>query len=348
MRIVIATDAWHPQINGVVRTYENVVEHLQKTGHLVYMLTPLDFFTVPCPTYPEIKLAVLPGAKIINYLENFLPDAIHIATEGPIGHAARAWCLKKDIPFTTSFHTRFPEYIRMRLPVPLNLTYAYFRNFHKYAARTLAPTPSQQKKLQDRGFDNVVVWSRGVNTSIFYPRPKDYLNIKHPVFAYAGRVAVEKNIGAFMELDLPGSKLVIGDGPDLKKLAKKYPDAHFVGFKTGIEYAEHIASADVFVFPSLTDTFGIVMLEALACGVPIAAFPVTGPIDIIENGVNGFVDRDLRKSALSALEIDANYCVAYARRHTWQQCSELFLSYLEPVVKTVVSSFIETRHAKNC
>jgi glycosyltransferase involved in cell wall biosynthesis len=331
MKVVIATDAWHPQINGVVRTYENITEHLRYEGHELSLITPQLFFTVPCPTYSSIRLAVFPQTGINKHLEKNMPDAIHIATEGPIGQATRAWCLKQGFPFTTSFHTRFPEYIRMRFPVPLDLSYAWFRKFHKPAVRTLVATRSQQKNLMDRNFNNIVLWSRGVNTKLFHPRPKLSVNSNHPVFAYVGRVAIEKNVEAFLQLELPGSKLVIGDGPDLKKLASKYPEVRFAGFKTGVELAEHIASSDVFVFPSLTDTYGIVMLEAMACGVPVAAYPVTGPVDVIENGINGYMDQNLGKAALAALEIDPANCVAFARNHTWRQCAEQFLSYLEPV-----------------
>lgn len=348
MKIIIATDAWRPQINGVVRTYEHVTDYLQRSGHQVSIISPLDFFTIPCPTYPSIKLALFPRSGVINHIRSFSPDAIHIATEGPIGHAARAWCLRNDIPFTTSFHTRFPEYIRMRVPVPLGLSYSYVRKFHQSAKRTLVPTVSQQQQLQGRGFSNVVVWSRGVDTRMFYPRSRTDTTVTRPVFAYAGRVAVEKNIEAFLDLDLPGSKLVIGDGPDLKKLQKKYPDVRFAGFRTGIDLAEHIASADVFVFPSQTDTFGIVILEALASGVPVAAFPVTGPLDIIENGVNGIIDWDLRKAALSALEIDAGACVKLASQYSWQQCTQSFLDYLEPVNGHPARLPVSNVYAENC
>lgn len=348
MKIAIATDAWHPQINGVVRTYENVVENLQRNGHQVSLITPLDFFTVPCPTYPSIHLALFPRSGVKSHLESFGPDAIHISTEGPIGHAARAWCLKKDIPFTTSFHTQFPEYIRMRAPLPLNVSYAWLRSFHGAARKTLVPTASQQKRLQARGFDNVVVWTRGVNTSIFYPRSRTSVEHKRPLFVYAGRVAVEKNIEAFLDLDLPGSKLVIGDGPDLKKLIRKYPSVNFAGFKTGIDLAEHIASGDVFVFPSLTDTFGIVMLEAMACGLPVAAFPVTGPIDVIENGINGVVDQDLHKAALSALQLSSEDCVRIARQYSWQRCADAFVSYLEPINGHTAKQVAREIYAQNC
>ncbi len=334
MKIVIATDAWHPQINGVVRTYENIVENLQFSGHQVSLITPQEFFTVPCPTYTSIHLAVMPTGGVRNHLQAFAPDAIHIATEGPIGHATRAWCLKHDVPFTTSFHTRFPEYIRMRVPVPVKWSYAYVRNFHKYAKRTLAPTPTQKQRLEEWGFTNVVVWPRGVNTKIFYPHSRDVLYKKAPLFVYAGRVAVEKNIEAFLKLDLPGQKRVIGDGPDLNKLRQKYTEVEFTGFKTGRELAEAIAEGDVFVFPSLTDTFGIVLLEAMACGLPVAAFPVTGPIDVIVNGLTGVLDQDLQRAALSALELNRLDCVQFARGYSWARCAQMFVDYLAPPCTT--------------
>ena len=348
MRIAIATDAWHPQINGVVRTYENIVENLQCGGHQVSLITPLDFFTVPCPSYPSIKLALLPGRGINIHLRTFNPDAIHIATEGPIGIATRAWCLKNNVPFTTSFHTQFPEYIRMRVPVPVNLSYTWFRNFHKHAKRILVPTPSQQRLLQARGFAKVVVWSRGVDSRLFRPATNRLLKLPEPVFVYAGRVAVEKNIEAFLSLNLPGSKLVIGDGPDLNKLRRKYCDAYFVGFKVGQELAEHLACGDVFVFPSLTDTFGIVMLEAMACGLPVAAYPVTGPVDVVENGITGILDDDLHRAAMAALQLDPDDCVDFARQHTWEACADAFSAYLEPLTGPPAKFVRKNICAENC
>ncbi len=336
MKILLATDAWHPQINGVVRTYEHVIEQLKSTGHQVLLITPQDFVTVPCPTYPSIKLAIFPGHGIAKRIKEFTPDAIHIATEGPIGIAARTFCLKHNLPFTTSFHTQFPEYIRMRAPVPIEWTYAWFRNFHNKASRTMVATQSQKKRLEDHGIKNLVMWSRGVNTKLFYPRLHLRENLEEPVFVYVGRVAVEKNIEAFLDLDLPGKKRVVGDGPDLNKLIKKYPNVEFTGFKTGVDLAEQIASGSVFIFPSLTDTYGIVMLEAMACGLPVAAFPVTGPIDVVLQGETGILDNDLQKAALMALEISPEACVNFARENSWQRCAELFLENLEPVTGTSI------------
>lgn len=332
MRILLATDAWHPQINGVVRTYENVIDNLRARGHVVEVIAPQDFVTVPCPTYPSIKLALMPGSKIKKRIKAFAPDAIHIATEGPIGMAARSICIKQKLPFTTSFHTQFPEYIRMRVPFPVKWSYAWFRNFHNLAARTMVATTSQKKSLQEHGINKLVMWSRGVNTKLFYPRPHLKQDLAEPVFIYVGRVAVEKNIEAFLRLDLPGKKRVIGDGPDLNKLIKKFPRVEFTGFKTGVDLAELIASGSVFVFPSLTDTFGIVMLEAMACGLPVAAFPVTGPIDVVKQGETGILDQDLQKAALTALEIDPETCVQFARQNSWQRCADTFLENLEPIM----------------
>lgn len=331
MKIAIVTDAWRPQVNGVVRTYENTGEQLRQMGHEVLFITPEDFSTVPCPTYPSIHLAVLPKRKVVRLLKEFQADAIHVATEGPLGNAARAFCVKQKLPFTTSFHTQFPEYIRMRAPIPLNWSYAYVRRFHSAARRTFVPTPSQKQRLEERGFANVVVWSRGVNTRVFKPRDKSFLSLPRPIFAYMGRVAVEKNIESFLDLDLSGSKVVIGDGPDLKKLQTRYSNCTFTGFKFGEELAKYIAASDVFVFPSLTDTFGIVLLEAMACGIPVAAYPVTGPIDVVENGRTGILDKDLGKAAMAALELNPQDCIDYSHARSWRSCTETFVSYLAPI-----------------
>jgi glycosyltransferase involved in cell wall biosynthesis len=331
MRIVLVTDAWRPQVNGVVRTYENAVEQLRLIGHEVELITPEGFATVPCPSYPSIRLAMFPWPQVHRRLGQSRPDAVHIATEGPLGTAARGWCRRHSVPFTTSFHTQFPEYIRMRAPIPADWSYAWLRRFHGAAVRTLVPTPSQRDRLLERRFCNIEVWSRGVDTRLFHPRDKSFLGLARPVFAYMGRVAVEKNVEAFLDLDLPGSKLVVGDGPALDRLRARYPAVLFTGFKFGEELAKHLAAADVFVFPSLTDTFGIVLLEAMACGVPVAAFPVTGPVDVVQDGVTGVLDQDLRRAALRALELDPARCVRYASQCSWRSCAERLLSLLAPV-----------------
>jgi len=331
MRILLVTDAWRPQVNGVVRTWENSVEQLRLLGHEVDLITPEGFATVPCPSYPSIRLALMPWPQVRRRFDQSRPDAVHIATEGPLGMAARSLCLRRGIPFTTSFHTQFPEYIRLRAPIPESWSYAWLRRFHGAAVRTLVPTVSQRDRLLARGFRNVEIWSRGVDTRLFRPGDKSLLDLPRPVFAYMGRVAVEKNVEAFLDLDLPGTKLVVGDGPALGRLRQRYPAAVFTGFKFGEELAAHLAAADVFVFPSLTDTFGIVLLEAMACGVPVAAFPVTGPVDVVRQGVTGVLDSDLKRAALGALELDPAQCVAYAAQCSWRSCAERLLSLLAPL-----------------
>lgn len=330
MRIAIATDAWQPQINGVVRTLGQTVAHLTELGHEVRVISPQDFRTYPCPTYPSIRLAVFPKWGVRRALQAFRPQAIHIATEGPIGHAARALCCNMSLPFTTSYHTQFPEYVRARVPLPVSWSYAYLRRYHSRAARTMVATNSMRQRLEDRGFRNLEIWERGVDATLFQPGPKSYLPGPRPISMYMGRVAIEKNIEAFLRLELPGSKYVVGDGPDLNRLRALYPDVRFVGLKLGQELTAHLAAADVFVFPSLTDTFGLVLLEAMACGVPVAAFPVTGPIDVVQQGKTGMLDHDLRRAILGALNLYPADCVAYAQQHSWRNWTERFASLLEP------------------
>jgi len=335
MKILIVSDAWLPQVNGVVRTYENTSRELVGLGHQVLVIGPDKFRTIPCPGYTSIRLAMWPGQRLVNLIEDFAPDTIHIATEGPLGLAARSYCVNRKLAFTSSFHTRFPEYVRMRVPIPVKWSYALLRRFHSRAWRTLVPTQSQKNHLLNFGFDNIEIWGRGVNTKVFKPGADLFADLPRPIFLNAGRVAAEKNIKAFLDLDLPGSKVVVGDGPDLDKLKQSYPQVFFTGYKFGDELAAHIASADVFVFPSLTDTFGIVLLEAMACGVPVAAYPVTGPVDVVLNGVTGILDTDLRKAALAALVLDSEDCVAYAQAHTWQACTRIFLQHLVPTKSKV-------------
>ena len=281
MKILTVTDAWAPQVNGVVRTIQATNKELIDMGHEVVMLTPLQFKTVACPTYPEIRLSLFPSKKVARIIDDEQPDALHIATEGPLGMAARRHAVRHNIPFTTAYHTRFPEYVYARFAVPLSWTYRFLRWFHDPAQHMLAPTQVVINDLESQGFKNVRMWSRGVDTNIFYPRTEQRLGTEEPIFLYVGRVAIEKNIEAFLSLDLPGSKWVVGEGPALAGLKASHPNAHYLGVLSQDELAHVYSSADVFVFPSLTDTFGLVLLEALACGTPVAAFPVTGPVDVL-------------------------------------------------------------------
>jgi len=294
------------------------------------LLTPQDYNTVPCPGYPEIRLALRPSRKLHARLDELRSDHIHIATEGPLGQAARAFCLRRGLAFTSSYHTQFPEYIRKRLPVPLAVSYAFMRRFHNAAARTMVATSGQEAVLKQWRFRNIVRWTRGVDTTLFSPGERAPLDVAHPLFTYAGRVAVEKNLEAFLSLELPGTKCVVGDGPALRSLRERYPNTLFPGYKFGKDLARHLAAADVFVFPSRTDTFGLVMLEAMACGVPVAAFPVTGPLDVVTHGVTGVLDEDLRTAALAALQLDRGRCRAEALKHTWAESSRQFSDNLVP------------------
>jgi len=325
-RLLIATDAWRPQVNGVVRTLEKTAEELGALGIDVAMLTPAAFRTVPLPTYPEIRLAVaLPGAFAAE-IERARPDHIHIATEGPIGMAARKWARDRKFPFTTSFHTRFPEYVAARVPIPKSLTYAWLRRFHNAALGCMVATQSLKRELAERGFRNLMDWSRGVDGELFRPRPDASPPLwPRPIFLYVGRVAVEKNLEAFLSLDLPGSKVVVGAGPALAGLKSAFPAVHFTGPLFGEPLAEAYAAADVFVFPSRTDTYGVVLLEALASGVPVAAFPATGPIDVIGGSGVGVLSEDLRAAALAALQISRERCRTFALSKSWAAVARQFL-----------------------
>lgn len=331
MRILIVTDAWFPQVNGVVRTLSTVAGELAALGHAVRLVTPEGFRTIPCPTYPEIRLALGARRGIAAAVERHAPEAIHIATEGPLGLAARRFCVARGFPFTTSFHTRFPEYVHARFRVPVDLSYALVRRFHAGAARTMVATETLAAELASRGFGPLALWGRGVDVDLFRPQSGDWLELPRPVFLHVGRVAVEKNIEAFLSLDLPGSKLVVGDGPARPRLERRYPDARFVGAKTGEDLARHYAAADALVFPSLTDTFGNVVLEALAAGVPVAAFPVPGPRDVIGAAPVGVLDQDLRRAALRALAVPRAACRAFAMGHTWRASAAQFLANLAPI-----------------
>lgn len=331
MRLVLVTDAWHPQINGVVRTLDTVVRMLRDGGDEVVVIAPGDFRTIACPTYPEIRLAITAPAAVARRIAEARPDAIHIATEGPLGLLARRFCVKRRLPFTTGFHTRFPEYIEARFAVPLALSYAWLRWFHGPSRAVMAPTASIERDLTGRGFANVQIWSRGVDTDLFRPRDADvYGDLPRPIHLNVGRVAVEKNLPAFLDLDLPGSKVVIGDGPQLAKLRQRYPNVHFLGLKTGEDLARHYAAADLFVFPSRTDTFGLVLLEALACGLPVAAYPVPGPRDVIADAPVGCLDEDLGRAVAEAGKIPRSRCRDFALGFSWAACAARFRALLAP------------------
>ncbi len=338
MRILLATDAWEPQVNGVVRTLTRVVKELRELGHEVEVIRPDQFKTLPLPTYPEIKVAIAAYEPVQERFKAFEPEAIHIATEGPIGLAARRICVEWKLPFTTSYHTRFPEYVSARLPVPLSVGYTYMRWFHRPSGRLMVATPTMRDELTRHGFRNISSWSRGVDTEVFRPRRDDekdiFAHLPKPIFLYVGRVAVEKNIEAFLHLDLPGTKVVVGDGPQKEELAERYRDAVFTGSKFGEELSAHFACADVFVFPSLTDTFGLVILEAMASGTPVAAYPAPGPIDIIPGSGAGALaasaTEGLKEACLEALALDRKGVRAFAETFSWKACAEDFVRNLQP------------------
>jgi glycosyltransferase involved in cell wall biosynthesis len=337
MKILVATDAWHPQVNGVVRTLGHVAHEVHALGAQLEFLTPGEFWTLPMPSYPEIRLALPGPGDVERRLECARPDAIHIATEGPLGHAVRRVCMRRGMPFTTSLHTRFPDYLAERLPVPerwtCDVTWGWLRRFHSAGAAVLAATPTLSSELTARGFKNVKLWPRGVDVNLFRPRSGTPLDLPRPVFLTVGRVAVEKNLEAFLKLDLPGTKLVVGDGPARASLAKRFPDAVFLGARGGEALAEIYASADVFVFPSRTDTFGLVLLEALASGVPVAGFPAAAPRDVIGQAPVGVLDEDLRRACLEALECSRQDCRGFALGMTWQASARAFLDHLAQPAK---------------
>jgi glycosyltransferase involved in cell wall biosynthesis len=330
LRILFITDAWHPQINGVVRTLSTTGRELEKMGHTVSFVGPDRFKTMPLPGYSEISIAVNPRRKLEQLIEEFAPQAIHIATEGPLGWAGRAICRRKGYAFTTSYHTSFPEYLAERGPVPRSLSYAVLRHFHRASSAVMVATPSVSRILEERGFTNLKRWTRGVDTDLFRPRSKEFLDAPRPISICVGRVAVEKNIEAFLSLNIPGTKYVVGGGPMLATLQRRYPDVRFVGPRDGEELAAYFAAADVFVFPSRTDTFGLVMLEALASGVPVAAFPVQGPLDVIGGNDIGVLDEDLGRAVDKALAIDPALCRDFALKHSWQAAASQFLSNVHP------------------
>lgn len=335
MKVAVVTDAWRPQTNGVVTTLTSTLQALQRLDHETLAVTPEAFRTIPCPTYPEIRLALFARRRVAQQLEAFTPDAVHIATEGPLGQAGRAWCLRTACPFTTSYHTQFPEYIRARFPVPKRWSYAFLRRFHGKAARVMVATEHMRRHLEAHGFRNTTIWSRGVDLDLFRPRERSGLQGQRPILMYAGRVAVEKNLAAFLDLKVPGTKYVVGGGPAFEAMRASYPHAVFTGYKHGEELVRHLASADVFVFPSRTDTFGVVLLESMACGVPVAAYPVVGPIDVVKHGISGYLHEDLGFAIAGALDVRRDYCRRYAETFTWERATQQFIGNLEPRVSNL-------------
>jgi glycosyltransferase involved in cell wall biosynthesis len=333
MRILLVSDAWFPQVNGVVRTLTHLGSELEGLGHSLHFISAEGRRSWPMPFYPEIRLAFVRPSTLGEEIDRFRPDAIHIATEGPLGVSARAWCLKKKVPFTTAFHTRYPEFALSRFAFPglSPLLYALMRRFHAPAACTMVPTPSIRKALVDAGFAKLKLWSRGVDPELFKPYGPGALDLPRPIFLCSGRVAAEKRLDDFLSLDLPGSKVIIGDGPIRARLERAYPKALFTGYLHNGAYARKLAAADVFVFPSRNDTFGLVMLEAMACGVPVAAYPVPGPIDVVKDAQTGALDEDLKAAALRALTIDRGNCRRHALTFSWKQMAEVFASHLVPV-----------------
>jgi glycosyltransferase involved in cell wall biosynthesis len=330
LRVLIVSDAWYPQVNGVVRTLDAIGRELRTLGHDVQFITPDLFTSIPCPTYPEIRLAILPGRKLARMIEASQPCVIHVATEGPVGLAAARYCRKRGLPFTTSFHTRFPEYIEARVGIPARWIYPFLRRFHNQANGIMVATETLRADLAARGFGKLMLWGRGVDVDLFKPRDKAFLRDPRPVYLYVGRVAVEKNIVDFLDIDMPGSKVVVGDGPQLDNLRRKYPAVRFVGAKQGEELARYYAAADIFVFPSRTDTFGNVVLEALASGVPVAAYPVPGPKDILGGTTVGVLDHDLARAVRKALSISPEACRAFALGYSWRASAEQFLANVIP------------------
>jgi glycosyltransferase involved in cell wall biosynthesis len=328
MRILVATDAWHPQVNGVVRTLTSLARAAQSLGAEITFLTPEGFSSFGVPTYPGLRLAITNRREIARRIEQAAPDAIHIATEGTIGWAVRRYCLRHGLAFTTSYTTRFPEYVSVRTGIPDAVGYWVMRRFHDAAAMTMVATNSLKKELSLRGFKRLGFWTRGVDTKLFNPDQPVQFELPRPVYLTVGRVAVEKNLEAFLSLDLPGSKVVVGAGPQKAELERRFPNAYFLGEKTGKDLTAHMAAADVFVFPSLTDTFGVVQLEALACGTPVAAFPVTGPLDVIADNPIGAIDNDLRAACLHALTMSREACRNFALDRSWESSARQFIGNL--------------------
>lgn len=332
MRIALISDAWHPQINGVVTTVTNTVATLLKLGHEVELITPDRFKTYPWPGYPDVGMAFLCGPRLRPIIKAFKPDAIHLVTEGSIGYAARRYCREFGYRYTSSYLSQFPEYFKLRTGFPMMISEAYLRWFHSESARVMVATVSLEQEMRQKGYQRLARWSRGVDTTLFHPLTKDFIQDPRPIFMFTGRVAIEKNIEAFLKLDLPGTKYVIGDGPHKELLTKKYPAVRFTGYQQGESLARFMAAADVFVFPSLTDTFGVVLLEALASGVPVAAFPAQSPKDIVTDARVGILSENLQHAALAALSLDSQTCRNYALEYTWEKCTQQFVDNLVSMV----------------
>ena len=331
MRVLIATDAWHPQVNGVVRTLRSLAESAQGLGVAIEFLTPEGFPSLPVPTYPELRCALPSFREIARRIEQAAANAIHIATEGPVGYAVRRYCRRHNLPFTTSYTTRFPEYISARVPIPEAWSYAVLRRFHAAATVTMVSTPSLRAELSRRGFGNLGMWTRGVDTELFRPERAIEVDFPRPIFLSIGRIAIEKNLEAFLSLELPGSKVVIGQGPQEAELRRRFPDVKFLGLQEGRALAGYLAAADALVFPSKTDTFGVVQLEALACGVPVAAYPVTGPKDVVGNSPVGVLHNDLRQACMDALHISREACRAFALTRSWEASARQFIGHVKQV-----------------
>jgi glycosyltransferase involved in cell wall biosynthesis len=349
MRLLLVTDAWEPQVNEVVSTLRRTCQELTSIGVTIERISPEQFITMPCPSYPEVRLALFAYSAIQKTLKQFAPDAVHIATEGPLGVAARAACLNSRMRFTTSYHTRFPEYVSARWPIPPAVSYGYMRWFHDAAAYTMVATPSLERELLARGFRRIRRWSRGVDTQVFRPQEAHASPRTEPVFIYLGRVSVEKNVEAFLTLSLPGKKIVVGDGPAKEVLQQRFPEVTFTGTLRGENLVSTLSAADVMVFPSRTDTFGLVILEAMACGVPVAAYPVTGPIDVIEHGETGWLSENLGDAAVKALSLSRAICRRTAEQKSWQMAAGQFLDNLVPsrkIVRTRVRRFARSRRPR--
>jgi len=345
MRILVATDTWHPQINGVVHTLSELARAAPAFGASIAFLTPEGLKTLPLPTYPGLRLAVARPRTIARQIIDLRPAAIHIATEGPIGLLVRQYCRANGLAFSTSFHTRFPEYVAARTPIPESWTWGALRWFHGAAGGVMAATPALEAELVRRGFANVMAWPRGVDAALFRPRPGADLGLPRPVFLTVGRLAIEKNLEAFLALDLPGTKVVVGDGPLRPKLARRFPEAVFLGTRRGDELARSYAAADVFVFPSRTDTYGLVLLEALASGVPVAAYPVCGPRDVVGDASVAALDADLRVACLKALMLSREECRAFALERSWDTSARIFLANVRRVALTAAVAVGETTEA---